>query len=199
MPDFDPKRRLVMASFKTVFGHNLPAGHTLTIVDEPSAKGEVDKAMATRLFNSRNAVYAEDARPTPVETPEQEKARLALEALRDGGTDGTDDLVPTADLLKWPEADSETGAKAGDTVTKAHLLAIAAREGALIETDDNKPDLIRKIMERRAALALANSTNSQSAGGLDQSGGGLFAGTGAEVDGDADTGGQGDLHGSAGD
>lgn len=194
MAEFDPKRRIVMATFKTVLGHNLPAGHTLTIVEEPAAKGEVDLAMATRLFNSRNAVYFEDAKPTPVETPEQEKARLALEALREAPA-GSDDFVPTSDLLVWPEGTE----KAGKKVTKDDLLEIADDEGAVVETDDNKSDLIRKIMERRAAVAVENSTESQSLSGLDASGGGTFVGTGGLVPDDADGGGQGDDHGSAGD
>jgi hypothetical protein len=192
---FDPKRRLVMATFKTVMGHNLIAGRTLTIVEEPSAPGEVDEAMAARLFNSKNAVYFEDARPTPVETPEQEAARLAREALRDA-TDG--ELTPTDDLVTWQVDDPETGKKAGAKVTKDDLLAIAEREGAAVETDDNKGDLIRKIMERRATPVGDNTTNSGTVTSLEP---GLVDGsglTGAGTVGDADTGADGDAHGEAG-
>jgi hypothetical protein len=189
---FDPKRPLVMASFKTVLGHNLPVGTPLVITDEPSAPGEVDEGLARRLWNGKAAAYATDLRPTPVETPEQERARLALEAMRDGNTE------PTADLLVWQEDDAEAGKKAGAKVTKDDLLIIAARESVTVETDDNKPDLIRKITERRAQAALDNATNAESRGTGDQ---GLIVESGATTAGDAvgaDTGVQGDAHGLAG-
>lgn len=197
---FDPKRRLVMATFKTVLGHNLPAGTTLTIVDEPKARGEVDEAMARRLHASKNAVYFEDATPTPVETPEQEKNRLAREALRDARDLPADDfqLVPTDDLVKWQADDTELGRKAGDPVTNGDLRVIAAREGAVVETDDNKADLQRKIMERRAALAVDNSTNTQNADGAIAGLGGETGATGAGTGEDVDSGAGGDAHGEAG-
>ena len=190
---FDPSRRLVMATFKTVLGHNLPAGTALAIVEEPSARGEVDEAMARRLFNGRNAVYAEDARPTPVETPEQEKARLAIEALRDA-RDG-DVVMP--DLLVWQADDAEAKKKAGAKVTKDDLILIAKREGVLVETDDNKPYLIRKITERRAAAA-SIPTNSETDTAANQGLAGVSRASGPESDGDADAGADGDAHGSAG-
>jgi hypothetical protein len=188
---FDPKRRLVMATFKTVLGHNLPAGTALTITDEPSARGEVDEALARRLYASSNAVYAEDHRPTPVETPEQEKARLAREALRDGGP--ADELTPTDDLVVHPDGHP----KAGKKVTKDDLLEIAGREGVTVETDDNKPDLQRKIMEARAGSA-ANLTNSGTAEGAGVVDGDQSAPTGAGDTDDADSGAGGDSHGTAG-
>lgn len=186
---FDPKRRLVMATFKTVLGHNLPAGTTLTIVDEPSARGEVDKAMAARLFNSKNAVYFEDARPTPVESPDQEKARLAAEALYDAGPDG--EVSVPADLIVWQEDDAETGRKKGDKVTRPDLVAIASREGVTFETDDNKGELTRKIVEHRAATVNGNATNSETAETVDAGGDASSGATGAESDGGAETGADG--------
>lgn len=187
---FDPQRRLVMANFKTVLGHNLPAGTPLVLVEEPTARGEVDEALARRLFNGRNAVYAEDARPTPVETPEQEKARLAAEALRDAD-DG--DVVVMEDLLVWQADDAEAKKKAGAKVTKDDLILIAGRESVVIETDDNKPDLIRKITERRAAAA-ANLTYSQSDTAANAGLTVVPGASGPESDARAD----GDAHGAAG-
>lgn len=194
---FDPKRRIVMATFKTVLGHNLPAGTPLVIAEEPAQRGEVDLQLATRLFNSKNAVYAEDARPTPVETPEQERARLAAERLRDAGPGGEDEgqLVPTDDLVTWPADDAETGAKAGDRVTNEHLRAIATREGAVVESDDNKADLQQKIMLRRA---LGNSTYTQTGQGTTGGVAADPASTGAGSGRGADTGAGGDAHGAAG-
>jgi hypothetical protein len=189
---FDPKRRLVMASFKTVLGHSLPASTPLVIVDEPSARGEVDEAMARRLYAGGLAVYAEDHRPTPVETPDEEKARLAAEALREAGPAG-DGLTPTDDLVVHPDDHP----KAGKKVTKDDLLEIAENEGVTVETDDNKPDLQRKIMEARAATAL-NGTNA----GSDTTGGQGDTGTQgngtAGADGGADNATDGDAHGLAG-
>lgn len=192
---FDPKRRLVMATFKTVLGHSLPAGTTLTVVEEPTQRGEVDEALAARLYNSKNAVYFEDARPTPVETPDQERARLAREALRDSPAD---DVVATDDLVVWQDDDAETGKKAGQKVTNDDLRVIAAREGAVVETDDNKGDLRRKIMEARAARAVDNTTNSGTVGGLGQDAGGDAGSTGAGNANGAETGVGGDAHGEAG-
>lgn len=196
---FDPRRPIVMATFKTVLGHNLPAGTPLTIVEEPTAKGEVDEAMARRLFASRNAVYREDARPTPVETPEAEKARLAAEALRDAaGTEGEGQLVPQEDLVSWQADDEELGTKAGDRVTNDHLRAIAARERVVVEGDDNKADLQRKIMEGRALRGSENSTYSGTAQGLTGEGTVLAGSTGAGTGRGADKGAVGDAHGPAG-
>ena len=51
MSKFDPDRKLVMAKFKTVLGHSLPAGTPLLLAAEPAAAGEIDEAMARRLQN----------------------------------------------------------------------------------------------------------------------------------------------------
>lgn len=191
--NFDPQRRLVMATFKTVLGHSLPAGTPLAIVEEPTARGEVDEAMARRLWNGRNAIYAEDARPTPVETPDQHRTRMAVEALREAG----DGEVVVPDLIVWQADDERTGKKAGAPVTKADLLDIAEREGVVVETDDNKPDLIRKITVARAA-GVAIPTYSESGqganAGLVTDTGATGAGTGGAADSDP----TGDAHGSAG-
>ncbi len=195
---FDPKRRLVMASFKTVLGHNLPAGTPLIIAEEPTALGEVDEGMARRLHASGVATYAEDARPTPVETPEQERARLAAEALRDAPVGSDLGLVPSDDLVTWQADDKETGKKAGDRVTKVDLIAIAEREGVVIETDDNKPDLIRKIMAKRAGAFDNTLTNAETAEGGGQGDTAPQGSTAPGSRGAPDTGRGGDAHGSAG-
>ena len=57
------------------------------------------------------------------------------------------------DLIRWQVADKETGKAAGAAVTKADLLAIAAREGVAVESDDNKASLQAKIAAARAAAA----------------------------------------------
>lgn len=82
---FDPTRRLVMASFKTVLGHDLPAGTPLVLKDKPEAFAEVDEPVARRLWDAKLAVYMEDARPTPVETPRQEAERLVGREFLGGG------------------------------------------------------------------------------------------------------------------
>lgn len=191
---FDPARRLVMATFKTVHGYGLNSGSPLTITAEPSARGEVDEALAFRLWKSGVAVYADDHRPTPVEAPAQEKVRLAAEALRDAGSGE----LSIPDLTVWEADDTETGKKAGAKVTKEDLLAVAAREGVTVETDDNKADLIRKITEARAAPLGGNPTKSESEAAPIQ---GDDAATGATARDDGSgpaTGGAGDAHGAAG-
>lgn len=159
MSDFDPARKLVMAKFKTVLGHSLPAGTPLAIAAEPAARGEVDEAMARRLHAGGIAIYADDFRPTPVESAEQARTREAAEIVEraeaaddDSGEGLTLDEIP-ADLIAWQADDEGTGKKAGATVTKSDLLVIAERENVAVETDDNKADLQRKIVLNRAALA----------------------------------------------
>lgn len=173
MSTFDPTRRLVLGSFRTVLGHQLDAGTPLVIVDQPSAPGEVEEGLARMLWNKKVALYAEDARPTPVETPAQEQARLAREAMRDG-----EEVPVLTDLLVWQVDDAETGKKQGDRVTKDDLLVIAARERVPVEGDDNKPDLIRKITARRALGPDANSTNSETETMPTQGGAPVYAATG---------------------
>lgn len=160
MSDLDPTRKLKMSRFKTVFGHSLNAGASLFIVDEPKASGEVDTAMARRLFKSGVAVYAEDFRPTPVETKEQEAARLSTSATpaeeanpKGDSAEATLALEIPADLIVWQNDDEELGKTAGQKVTNEDLQVIAQRQGAVIESDDNKVELQRKIIEHRAALA----------------------------------------------
>jgi hypothetical protein len=153
---FDPTRRLVMAKFKTVLGHGVTVGTPLRIVDEPSEPGEVDKVLAERLWASGLATYAEDRRPTRVETEEEQKIREANEALnlRDFGVvpDGEPpvDAVPP-DLLTWQTDDEELGRKAGDRVTMGDLRVIAGREEIAVAPGSNKPELIAQIIAARAA------------------------------------------------
>lgn len=161
MSDFDPAVPLTMAKFKTVHGFNLNAGTKLVVTDTPTQRGEVTPAMARRLFNAGVAIPTDDFRPTPVESEDEAKAREAREALADAlvetpGADGStdvidEDVVAPDDLLIWQEDDAETGKKAGQKVTNDDLRTIASREGAIVETDDNKPSLIRKIIENRAS------------------------------------------------
>ncbi len=186
----DPNRPLVMAAAKTVLGHALPVGHPLTVVDEPSAPGEVDQAMADRLHASKMAGYRDELHATPVETPEQERNRLALEALREGRAAGGE-VTPTDDLLVHPDGHP----KAGKKVTKDDLLDIADREGVVIETDDNKPDLIRKIMERRAGAAVVNGTNAETEGAGGQGDTAAQGATDRGTNGSADSDANGDAHG----
>lgn len=194
----DPARPLVMASAKTVLGHALPVGHPLRIVGEPTQPGEVDEAMARRLFASKMAGYRDELHATPVETPEQERNRLANERVRDAraaAEPGEElEITPTDDLVVHPDGHP----KAGRKVTKDDLLDIAADEGVEIETDDNKPDLIRKIMEGRAQAAVVNGTNAETegAGGQgDTANSGPVAPLAATG---ADSGPEGDAHGVAG-
>jgi hypothetical protein len=75
---FDPTKPIVMARFQTVGGHAMGAGDPLKIVDEPKDAGEVDLDTATRLWSTGTFVYADQARPTPVESP-QDAARRQVE------------------------------------------------------------------------------------------------------------------------
>lgn len=142
MSDFDPSVPLTMAKFKTVHGHNLNAGTALVIAASPVASGEVTEDMARRLYLSGAAVPADDFRPTPVETPVQEAARLAKSNAA---------LAEEAEALgvepPLPEIPADL------QVTKARLLEIAAEEEVAVESDDNKPDLQAKIIAARAAKA----------------------------------------------
>ena len=155
MTDFNAETPLIMATFKTVHGFNLNRGARLTIVDEPEAAGQVTEATARRLFASKVAVPADNFRPTPVETPEQNAARVLADATdqSDGATVDLGNLEIPEDLSVWQEDDREAGARKGDRGTNDHLRLIAGREGAAIESDDNKADLQRKIIEGRASRA----------------------------------------------
>lgn len=141
MSDFDPARKLIMAKFKTVHGHGLGVGTPLAVVSSPTARAEVDEAMARRLWKSGAAVYADDFRPTPVETKEQEAARLiageaASPSSEESAIEG--DQIEVQDDLR---------------VTNDKLRQIAADEGVELESDDNKADMQIKIMRARAARA----------------------------------------------
>lgn len=166
MSDFDPNRPLTMAVFKTVDGFPVTAGTPLIIVEEPSKSGEVTEAMANRLWARGWAVYADDFRPTPVETEEQAKAReaagliadAALPVIEGDGSDLTEQLSPElvapADLVTWQDDDADLGKKAGDRVTKEDLITIAFREEIELTDESTKPVIIRQIVEARAAKAV---------------------------------------------
>lgn len=136
MSEFDPARSLIIAKFKTVGGHPLPVGTALSITAAPEKPGEIDAAMARRLFASGIAVYAEDYHPTPIESVEAEAARIIAEAADLDEAAG--DQIEIQDDLR---------------VSNPALRQIAADEGVAVEGDDNKADLQRKIMEGRAARA----------------------------------------------
>lgn len=177
MTDFNPKTPLVMARRKSVNGHYLNAGRALVITKKPEAAGEVDQDTARLLFDKGIAIPADQVKPTPVETKEQEAARLQREKAReekrlsqteaatsdsDGEPSGQGEtppagdppmIEPQADLVAWQADDAEAKAKKGDRVTNDHLRLIAGREEVVIETDDNKTDLQQKIMAARAARA----------------------------------------------
>lgn len=82
MPDptkFDPTKPLAMGRFNTVGGHALTPGDPITITpdgQEPKERGEVTAETALRLWAGGTFVYAEDARPTPVESPQDAARRL---------------------------------------------------------------------------------------------------------------------------
>jgi hypothetical protein len=166
MSDFDPTRPLTMAKFKTVDGFPVTPGTPLFIVETPSKSGEVTELMARRLHAKGNAVYADDFRPTPVETEEQARAREAAGALADAALpviegDGSNlteelspELVPPADLVTWQDDDADLGKKAGDRVTKEDLITIAFREQIALTDESTKPVIIRQIVEARAAKAV---------------------------------------------
>lgn len=79
---FDPARPIAMGIFRTVGGHALGPGDPLKIAEDPKERGEVDLDTATRLWASGTFVYAEEARPTPVESPQDAARRLvAMEEL----------------------------------------------------------------------------------------------------------------------
>ena len=170
--EFDPTRKLTMAKRRTVLGHALSRGTPLEIVDKPEKAGEVDHAMARMLWLKGVAIYSDDFRPTPVETPDAEAARLARDAqnVSAAGPRGAeigelspaepgDDLeleIPD-DLVVWQRDDAEAGKRAGDRVTNDDLRLIATREQVEIESDDNKADLQRKITLRRLAVPIDRS------------------------------------------
>ena len=75
---FDKSKPLVMARFGTLRGHALNAGAPLTIVDDPEGPGEVTEDEAELLWGGNRITYADEARPTPVESPEDAAERLTV-------------------------------------------------------------------------------------------------------------------------
>lgn len=87
MSKFDPDKPLVMAKPQTIYIHRMATGDPLTIVDEetPDERGAVTADLAERLWATGFAVYADDFRPTPVESPEEHARRVViLEPLSNG-------------------------------------------------------------------------------------------------------------------
>lgn len=156
MTDQSKNPPLVMARRKSVGGHYLNAGTPLVITAKPSAPGEVTQAVADMLAAKRIAIPLDEVRPTPVETKEQEAARLMAEARAieaSASAEAADAVAVQADLVSWQADDAEAKAKKGDRVSNDHLRLIAAREGVAVESDDNKADLQSKIMAARALSA----------------------------------------------
>lgn len=160
MKDFDPKTPLVMAESKTADGQNLRRGDKLKISKDPAGPGEVSESTARLLYAKQAAIPAADFRPTPVETKQQEAARLLsdepdpvpeAEAPADTVTSDGDQFTPAPDLVTWQHDDEEAGRKAGDKVTNADLVLIAGRETVDLPGDATKADMQRLIMEAREA------------------------------------------------
>lgn len=123
---FDPTKPLVMARFNTVGGFALAAGDPLTIVDEPKERGEITLDTATRLFGT-TFVYADQARPTPVETPQQAAKRLIE----------VDDLEGGWHLIRAPwlgEGEKVQGREAADKRVAELIEAGQPTETAQTET-----------------------------------------------------------------
>lgn len=125
---FDPTRPLAMGRFNTVNGFALAIGESIRIVDdskEPKERGEVTADVATRLWSGGTFVYADEARPTPVETPQQAAERLVE----------IDDLGGGWYLIRAPwlgEGEKVQGKEAADT-RRAEL--VAAGQPTDTETD----------------------------------------------------------------
>lgn len=85
---FDAAKPVVAAQFFTAHEHEFTVGTAITIVekedgDEEFGPGELTLDETLHLWNGGRVDYAEDARPTPVETPEREAERLQAEAARE--------------------------------------------------------------------------------------------------------------------
>lgn len=76
---FDPTKPLVVSAFAQVHEHDLTVGTEVKIVEEqsdPPAPGEVTLDEAIHLWRADKIDYTENARPTPVASPEDEAERL---------------------------------------------------------------------------------------------------------------------------
>lgn len=82
---FDESKPLVMGRFNTVNGHALAPGEPITISEDPKERGEVTRDTAVRLWSGGTFIYAADARPTPVESPQDAARRLLVMHDLDGG------------------------------------------------------------------------------------------------------------------
>lgn len=156
MTDFTPETKLVMAERKMVLGSYLNEGDPLTITDHPAEPGQVDPATARLLVNKGVAIDPAEARPTPVETVEQEAARLTVPPAPVPQVPGDDDaqvITTQDDLNVWPEDNEERGVKAGDPVTNDDLRWIAEKEDVELRAGANKGEMQKAIQTQRAARA----------------------------------------------
>lgn len=142
MSDFNPKTPLMMATFKTVHGFGLGRGTSLKIVEEPARAGEVTEAMARRLFASSIAVPEDNFRPTPVETPEQEAARIAAARADEDGDGLPDDLDVTVKALRQIAKDEEIEVLSGDDKATLQTKIIEGRAAKVEGADaEAAPDV----------------------------------------------------------
>lgn len=144
-----------------VNGHisELPRGERINVTEEQ--KEALDNSREEYALWGETDGDAADA--APVLTEEEQSGRPDLvDKSGDGGETGASDAggsgdadsepwKPSPDLVKWQADDGEAGKLAGESVTNDDLRLIASREGAAIESDDNKESLQRKIMAHRAA------------------------------------------------
>lgn len=68
--DFDPTRQLAMTRGALLNGHSLARLAPVTIVSDPTGRGEVTEEVARRLWAAGTFDYVEDLVATPVEDPE---------------------------------------------------------------------------------------------------------------------------------
>ena len=97
------KPYLVMTGRCQVLGHYLNKGDALTIVDEPTAPGEVDAGTAKLLESRKLACAPEDLRPT-TEAPLTD-AEIAAAKAAEKAAEQPKAPVTTPDAGKEPEGD----------------------------------------------------------------------------------------------
>lgn len=84
--NFDAKNPLIMNTRRTVLGHALNRGVALTVVDKPSAPGEVDQQTAELLFKKKIATTSEDFRPTAEAPISEDEAKLTSPRKKTSGS-----------------------------------------------------------------------------------------------------------------
>ena len=114
---FDASKPLVMARFGTLNGHDLTLGSPITVTEEDSeAAGNASPDLARTLWASGTFDYAENARPTPVESPE-DAAERATEV---------DDLDNGWFLLRAPWLGEGERVHGKDALAKRRAEVVAA-------------------------------------------------------------------------